>query len=138
MPAPLRSLAFAALLVASLAPAAGALDWAVLADVDEVEVVTRDEDGETRVTTIWLVVVDGHGYIRTRRGSTWGGNVQRDPAIGLRVDGADHPVRATVVEDAPIRERVVAAFREKYGWFDGFIDVFRGSNPLIMRLDARA
>ena len=52
---------------------------------------------------------------------------------------ADEAIEAGTdrVEDEALRARIVAAFREKYGRFDGFLNVFRGSKPPIMRLDPR-
>jgi hypothetical protein len=133
-------LACSALLLASLvaAPAAAAgPDWNAVADVEEVEVLTTDEDGAARETTIWLVVVDGQGYVRGGVRGHWGRNAQRDPDVALRVEGAEYALRASPVTDAAARERIEKAFREKYGWFDGLVNVFRGSEPLILRLDPR-
>ena len=67
------------------AEAAGAaeLDWNSVADVEEVLVLTTNEDGTPRETTIWLAVVDGQGYIRTGGWTKWGDNVKRDPEIAL-------------------------------------------------------
>jgi hypothetical protein len=128
---------FGAACIAAAAAADSGPDWNVVADVREVEVLTRNEDGSSRETTIWLVVLDGRGYIRTSRRTTWGGNVQRSPDIVLRIEDAEYPLRAGFVEDDALRERIVAAFREKYGWFDGFVNFVRGARPLIMRLDPR-
>jgi len=116
---------------------AAAPDWGSVADVEEVEVLTTNQDGTTRTTTIWLVVLDGSGYIRTSRSTTWGDNIERDPQLVLRIEGVEYPLRADFVEDEGLRERIVTAFREKYGWFDGLVDAFRGSNPRIMKLDPR-
>ena len=128
--------AVACLLVA-VAAGAAELDWSSVAEVEEVRVLTTNEDGTPRETTIWLAVVDGQGYIRTSGWTTWGDNVERNPDIALRIGDAEHPLRASFVEDEALRERVVATFREKYGRFDGFLDIFRGSKPRIMRLDPR-
>jgi hypothetical protein len=108
-------------------------DWDAVAEVQEVQVLTHDEDGEERDTTVWLSVVDGQGYIRTG-GTRWGDNVVRDPEIVLEIEGREYPLRVEFVEDDALRERIGAAFREKYGWFDGFMQIFRGSRPKIMRL----
>jgi len=113
--------------------AAEAPDWSALADVRVVNVVTQDEDGDVRDTKVWLAVVDGQGYIRTG-GTTWGDHVERDPQLVLRIEGREYPLRAEFVEDDALRERIVATFREKYGWTDGAMNIFRGSRPRIMRL----
>jgi hypothetical protein len=131
---PRVSLALAAALFA-VGGAAGAAtpDWNAVADVQEVQVVTQDEDGEERDTTIWLLVMEGQGYIRTG-GTRWGDNVLRDPEVVLEIEGESYPLRVEFVEDDADREKIVAAFREKYGWVDGFMEMFRGSRPKIMRL----
>ena len=112
-------------------------DWAAVADVQEVQILTTNEDGSPRETTIWLAVLDGQGYIRTSQSTRWGGNAERQPEIALRIDGAEYPLRASFMTDDVLREQVVKAFREKYGWFDGFVNFVRGSSPRIMRLDPR-
>ena len=99
--------------------------------------LTTNQDGTPRETTIWLAVVDGQGYIRTSGWTKWGDNVERNPDIALRIGDTEHPLRASFVEDEALRERIVATFREKYGRFDGFLGVFRGSKPRIMQLDPR-
>jgi hypothetical protein len=126
-----------ACLLGALAAGAAGLDWNSVGDVKEVKVLTTNQDGTPRETTIWLVVVDGRGYIRTSGWTTWGDNVERNPDIALRIGDTKHLLRASFVEDEALRARVAAAFREKYGWFDGFLSVFRGSKPRIMRLDPR-
>ena len=124
-------------LLGAVAADAAELDWNSVAEVEEVRVLTTNEDGTPRETTIWLAVVDGQGYIRTSGWTKWGDNVERNPDIALRIGDTEHRLRASFVEDEALRERIVATFREKYGRFDGFLDVFRGSKPRIMRLDPR-
>ena len=124
-------------MVLTASASAGAPDWNAVADVGTVVVLTADEDGDARETTVWLAVVDGQGYVRTSRSTRWGGNVVREPDIGLRIDDAEYPLRVSFVEEETLRQRIVATFREKYGWSDGMMAVFRGSKPRIMRLDPR-
>ncbi len=116
--------------------AAEALDWARLRDVETVEVLTTDEDGATRETTVWLAVVAGAGYVRTGS-STWGDNVVRSPELELRDAGATHPMRVEFVEDDAERQRIAEAFREKYGFSDWAVSWIRGSRPKIMHLHPR-
>lgn len=127
----------AALAAAWLAPApARAIDWAVAGGERVVEIVTQDEDGSPRETKIWLVVVDGQGYIRTA-GTRWWGNVERDPDVELRVAGAEHPLRAELVMDEALVQRVVAAFRTKYGFSDRMAGLVRFGDTHVMRLVRR-
>jgi hypothetical protein len=131
-----RVVASIALCVWPLTAAAETPDWDALADVETIEVITHDEDGEPRETKIWLAVLDGQGFIRTG-GSSWGKNVKRDPDVVLRIEGTEYPLRVEFIEDEGLRERVSAEFREKYGWSDALISQIRGSNPDIMHMIAR-
>ena len=134
----LAALVIAALSIAAApARAANAPDWEALKDVGQIEIFTHDEDGDVRETTIWFVTVDGEGFIRTG-GSSWGENIRRDPAdVVLRIEDVDYPMQAEFIESDSLRERVVKAFREKYGWFDGFINFVRGKRPNIMHMITR-
>jgi hypothetical protein len=131
------TVALSGLLLAAPSALAAAPDWNAVADVEEIQVLTTNEDGTSRETTIWLAVVDGQGYIRTSGSTTWGDNVERDPDIRLRIEGQEYPLYATFVTDEALREQVVQTFRAKYGWIDGFLGFFRGREPRIMRLDPR-
>ena len=101
--------------------------------METVKVLTHDEDGEVRETKVWLAVVNGEGYLRTG-GTRWGGNVERDPDIVLRIGASEYALRAEFVEDDALRQRVTEEFRAKYGFSDRMISVFRGGRPRIMRL----
>jgi hypothetical protein len=121
-----------ALLAAPLARAA-APDWETLREVDRVVVVTHDEDGGERETTVWLAVLDGSGYIRT--GSTrWGDNLVRSPELVLRAGEASWAFRVEFVEDDAERQRITDTFRAKYGFSDRMVSWMRGARPKIMRL----
>jgi hypothetical protein len=121
----------------ALAASAEAFDWGPVADQDVVVVTTTDDDGAPRETKIWLAVIDGQGHIRTG-GSTWGANITRTPHAVLRFGGEERPSNVefdvVFVADDGERERIDAAFREKYGAQDALVGLFRGSNPKIMRL----
>lgn len=111
-------------------------EWELVADVDTVQIVTENDDGTRRNTTVWLAVVDEQGYVRTG-GSSWGKQVKADPDVELRIGEDTYALRALFVEDPELRERITDAFREKYGFADVLASVVRGSNPLIMRLTSR-
>ena len=125
-------------LLVFLTPLSGALgeeaiDWDSHAEEETVTVVTANEDGSARETTIWLAVLDGQGYIRTG-GTRWGGNVERNQDITLRIGETELLLRVEFVTDEAQRDAVKAVFREKYGFSDWLIGPMRGSNPKIMRL----
>jgi hypothetical protein len=128
------------ILCAALAlPAAGQSrrpDWDAFAGVDTIEVITHDADGEPRETTIWLAVVDGQGFIRTGD-TTWGENVVRDPNVVLRIEGEEYPLRADLIEDEGLRERVERTFHDKYGWQDRFVGWLRPGETKIMHMLSR-
>jgi hypothetical protein len=128
-------LAFALLVLA--APAwAEYPDWASLADVQVIEVVTRDADGDLRETKVWFVLVDGAPYLRTSR-SRWLENLRRDPDLVLRIEGREYEARAEAIPGDEIVEQVDRATREKYGWQERAIHVFRIRKPDILRLSPR-
>lgn len=122
-----------ALLVAPALAVGEVPDWASVADARTVQVVNQDEDGSERDTTVWLVVVDGQGYVRSG-GGRWSRNLERDPRLVLRIGEASFPLRVEFVEDDALRGRVNDAYREKYGFSDAVISLFRGERPPIMRL----
>ena len=123
----------AAALLGATAARAAAPDWNAVADVGTIEILSTNEDGSKRETTIWLIVVEGQGYVRT--GSTrWGANVERDPEVVVRIEGAEYPLRAERVTDSALVERLNQAFRAKYGFSDAITGLFRWGEPRLMRL----
>ncbi len=127
----------AVLVMAPLAAGATGPDWDAVAKVKEIHALTTNEDGSSRDTTIWFTLLDGQAYIRTSRSTTWGDNVERDSDIVLRIEETEYPFHTVFIGDEAEREKVVASFREKYGWIDGLLNFVRGSSPRIMRLDSR-
>ena len=124
-------------LVCAFAAGAGEPNWDQITEVGQIEVITHDEDGDVRETTIWFAVLDGQGFIRTG-GSTWGENIKRNPDdVVLRIEGKEYPLHAEFIENDTLRERIVKAFREKYGWSDGLVNFVRGSRPNIMHMISR-
>jgi hypothetical protein len=119
--------------LATAAAAGEPPDWNALADVETVSVATNNPDGTVRYTTVWLVVVDGRGYIRTGN-TTWGANVVRDPHVKLEMSDQEYALRADFVEAEDERALVTAAFNAKYGWTDTLLGWLRGARPKIMRL----
>ena len=116
--------------------AEGRPNWDMLADLDTVQVVTADADGEARVTTIWLAIVDEQGYIRTGD-SRWFANLKRDPALKLRAGGAEYALKSEFVDEAALNTRIDAAFRTKYGFSDRLVSFFRGAGANRIRLVPR-
>jgi len=128
----------ALILLAPLAAAQGeeAIEWDRYSEEGTVEVITTNEDGSARETKVWLAVVDGQGYIRT--GNTrWGGNIERNPEIVLRIGETELPLRVEFVTDQTERDAVKDALRAKHGFSDWILNPIRGKNPKIMRLVPR-
>ena len=128
-----RTLAFSLALVLAGVAQAAVPDWSQFTDVETVEVVSTDEDGGSRLTTVWIVVLDYQAYLRTS-GTTWGDNVEREGTIGLRTPVGEYPLRAEKVLSNAEIERVVAAFREKYGTKDAVMELFRFGERRVFRL----
>lgn len=122
------------LLAVSLAGAAHAgPDWSQFADMQTVEVISTEEDGTQRLTTVWIVVLEYQAYIRTA-GTRWGDNVEREGRLRLRVPAGEWDLRAEKVLSAAEVERVVAAFREKYGTTDAVMEWLRFGETRVFRL----
>ncbi len=132
---PVRATLFVvAFLLASTGRAAPPkLDWEQFTDTQTVEVVTTDEDGGSRLTTVWIVVLDHQPYIRTA-GTIWGDNVEREGKLRLRDGSAELTLRAEKLLIPSEIERVVAAFREKYGTSDVVMGIFRFGETRVFRL----
>ena len=120
-----------------LAAPAGALEWDRVADERVPVLVTLDEDGDERRTKLWLVVVDGEGYVRTND-SRWFRNIQRDPRVQLEIGGGVHRLRAVPVTEPILRGRIEGAMRHKYGWQDFLIHPFGTPDANMLHLQPRA
>ena len=130
------ALVLGAWLVAAVPAFADYPDWEALADVEVIEVVTFDDDGDRRVKKVWFVLVDGIPYLRTNR-SRWLDNLRRDPNLGLRIAGREYEAVAEEIFGDAIVEIVDRASAEKYGWQERVIHPFRLMRPDILRLGPR-
>ena len=87
---------------------------------------TGRRSGCPREVELWFTRIDGRYYLIAETGqrARWVQNLQADPRVSWRVDGADFVGGARVVDAAtePVLARRVAARSEaKYGWGDGLI-----------------
>jgi hypothetical protein len=119
--------------LAPLAATADYPDWAALAEVEVIEVVSVDVDGDVRTTAVWFVLLDGEPYLRTSD-SSWLENLRREPNFGLVIEEREYTARAEEIPGDELVARVDAASREKYGWQDRFVRVFRTRTPDILKL----
>ena len=118
-----KALALAVVLVIASAAAAEPIEWNAVTTEQTVVVLTKEADGAPRETTVWLVVVDGRGYVRT--GDThWHANIARNPEIGVRIAGVDYAVKVEHVTDPALRAKINAAYGEKYGFSNTFVGWF--------------
>ena len=119
-------------------------DWKHFATLDTIQVVTLDDKDDEggqpirRETTIWLAVHEGQGYIRTGA-TTWGANLKRDPNLIVIMNGISYDLSVTPIPQGELYDAVTQTFRDKYGFMDAAIGLFRGigGTPTIMRLDGR-
>ena len=112
-------------------------DWESVAEVSTIEILTHDEDGDLRETTIWFVLLGGEPHLRTAD-SRWLQNIRRDPNVGFRIEGQEYEAAAREVTSDEMIEKVNQALREKYGWGDRFVRPLRYRNPRILRVSPRA
>ena len=130
----IHGLAFSLALVLAGTSAGPALayDWSVW-DLETVEVISTDEDGASRLTTVWIVVIDNFPYLRTS-GTTWGDNAEREGTLKLRADPGELTLRVERVLDTAEADRVAAVFREKYGTTDQVMEWLRFGERRVFRL----
>ncbi len=110
--------------------------WLDSVDTKVVEVITLDEDGDVRKSKVWYVVIDGEVYLRTSR-SKWLKNLRRDPNLLVRVNKREIPAHSEEVTSDELIEKVDAATREKYGFQERLIHIFRLRKPDILKLTRR-
>jgi hypothetical protein len=123
------------LLAVAGAARAAELDWQRFQDEDVIEIVTHDEDGSLRETSIWIVSFDGRGYVRTND-SRWLANIRRGSSVALRLGEDEFPVTAREPNDPALAARVEEGFKQKYGFTQRVMSVFRMSEPTVLELSA--
>ncbi|TMA29693.1 MAG: DUF2255 family protein [Deltaproteobacteria bacterium] len=105
----------ALLLVVALAAAHPArAAWSDYKDEQEIFAIVHGGDGKPREIKIWLLVLDGHGFIRTRN-TSWKPDLERDPKAALRIKGKEIPIRPIPVKDPELYNKVNEAYTAKYG-----------------------
>ena len=108
-------------------------EWQPFAEQDVIQIITEDPDGDLRETKIWIVVLDGTGYIRTNN-SRWLANIRRGSPISLRSEEWESRVTATEIDDDQVDEEVESAFKSKYGLMQSVMSFFRISDPTLLEL----
>ncbi|HKA15208.1 MAG TPA: DUF2255 family protein [Myxococcota bacterium] len=133
----MKPLVWAGILLVFVGPARAAeLDWQRFQDTGVIEILTQDEDGDPRDTSVWIVAVGGHGYVRTND-SRWLANIRRGSPISLRLGSDEFAVSAREVDDAAIRARVEEGFKQKYGFTQRVMSAFRLREPTVLELTSR-
>ena len=111
-------------------------DWNQFADVQVIEVLTYDEDGELRETPVWFVLLSAEAYLRTSN-SRWLENLRRDPNLRLRIEGVIYEAQAEEIPDEGLLGKIDIASSRKYGLQEQVINLFRMSPPQILRIFPR-
>ena len=102
----------AAFAVASANPARAA--WSDYKDEQEIFAVVHNDKGEAREVKIWIVVLDDHGFIRTRN-TSWRADLERDPKVALKIKDKEIAIRPVPVKDPELYKKVNEAYTAKYG-----------------------
>jgi hypothetical protein len=134
-----KSTAWMVLLLVGVGAGAAAraqADWMPFADSQVVQILTDDEDGERRETSVWITVLDGRGYVRTND-SRWLANIRRGSPVALRAGDREQAVAAREIDDPELAARVEQAFREKYGLLQRVMSALRMREPTVLELTAR-
>ena len=126
----------AVLLVFVLPVRAAELDWQRFQDTGVIEILTRDPDGAARETSVWIVTLAEHGYVRTND-SRWLANIRRGSSVALRLDRDEFAVSAREVDDAALTARVEEGFKQKYGFTQRVMSAFRFREPTVLELTSQ-
>jgi len=133
----MKPMVCAAVLLSFIGAARAAdLDWQRFQDTSVIEILTHDEGGALRETSVWIVPLAGHGYVRTND-SRWLANIRRGSPVALRVEGDEFAVSAREVDDAALKERVEEGFKQKYGFTQRVMSAFRFREPTVLELTAQ-
>lgn len=102
-----------------------------------VKITTVDAAGEHYETSVWVVDLDGHQWIRSGSAkSGWYTRLKETPTLELDRNGAhgEYIVAAESTQTPTIN----ALMRQKYGWADAYIGLFfPRSHAVAIRLDPR-
>ena len=88
-----------------------------LRNIAEIHIAPHREDGTpTTGTTIWVVVVDGHPYLRSVRAGDghWYRTILRSRRATLRAGSIEFECMVEPVDDADLNRKIDAALRDKY------------------------
>ena len=91
---------------------------ATLARTREIDMETASPDGtRTHRTTIWVVSVGDHVYVRSERGveGRWYREARQTPNVVIHAKGESIPATAVLAADPDSIRQVSDAFVEKYG-----------------------
>jgi hypothetical protein len=131
-----RALVALLILVGGTAAEADFPEWDRVSDVQTIEVLTFDVDGELRETPVWFVLLNGEAYLRTSN-SRWLDNLRRDPNLRLRIEGVLYEAEAEEIPGQGILAKVDLASMRKYGLQEQLIHMFRFGSPQILRIFPR-
>src|SRR5215470_8923568 len=87
-----------------------------LTNAEEIEIETRSPKGQTRRTTIWVVVDDNDVYVRSVHGRNghWYQHITAKPDAAIHIDGRRLAVHAVPVTDEALIGRVSNDYLRKY------------------------
>jgi hypothetical protein len=96
---------------------------------------THDATGETRITRVWVVDLEGQAWLRSGSpSSAWYQRLSQNPQVRIERGGAEFLARATPVLDK--QDAINELMSAKYGWADQFIGVMFGRDDAIpLRVD---
>jgi hypothetical protein len=107
-------------------------DPAAFRDLRTMEFLTIGPSEGPHWSTVWLVVLDDHVYMRL--GSRSADRMRQSttsPYVGLRIGGHEYE-HVKTIDAAAMADRVAAAMHEKY-WNDFFVHYF--PHPMTLQLE---
>jgi hypothetical protein len=122
----------AALLLALLLLAFGAVTWLALESGEVAVLGTRAPDGSRRQTRVWVAEERGALWIEAATPERdWYRDLLRDPRISLVREGHASEWMAEPVEGPAGHERIRALLRVRYGWRDAWVGALQDTSRSV-------
>ena len=130
---PLRQrLRAAAIALAILFAAFGAITWWALESGGVAVLRTERLDEDPRETHVWWVEADGALWLEAATPErAFLAELRRFPVAVLERDGQEAPFHTDIVDTPDALARVRAAMRAKYGWRDAWVGVLQDTSRAV-------
>ena len=119
-------------LAAGLIVAFGAVTWVALESQEVIFLRTAQDDGELRITRVWVAAADGALWLEAatpERG--WYLDLQVQPRLEVERGGERLCVIASPEPGPESHEKIRSLLRRRYGWADRWVALLQDTSQSI-------